>query len=127
MISAATAQRTLARALPPWWLLLITGIGWVLVALVLLRFDYTSVSAISILFGVVAIMAGVAEIGVLILARGWWKLLHGFLVVVFIAAGIVAFIHPGNTFRALAAVFSFFLVLAGIVDIVISISARHEI
>ena len=127
MISAATTQRTLARALPPWWLLLITGIGWVLVALILLRFDYTSVSAISILFGVVAIMAGVAEIGVLILARGWWKVLHAFLVVVFIAAGIVAFVHPGNTFRALAAVFSFFLVFAGTFDIIISISARHEI
>jgi uncharacterized membrane protein HdeD (DUF308 family) len=49
------------------------------------------------------------------------------IVVVFIAAGVVAFIHPGDTFRALAAVFSFFLVFAGTFDIIISISARHEI
>jgi uncharacterized membrane protein HdeD (DUF308 family) len=94
MISAAAAERTLARALPPWWLVLITGLGWMLVGLIVLRFDYTSVSAISILFGAVAIAAGVMEIGVLIMAKGWWKLLHGFLVVVFIATGIVAFIHP---------------------------------
>ena len=107
--------------------MLITGIGWVLVALILLRFDYSSVSAISILFGVVAIMAGVAEIGVLILARGWWKVLHALLVVVFIAAGIVAFVHPGNTFVALAAVFSFFLLFAGIFDIIFAIAARHEV
>jgi uncharacterized membrane protein HdeD (DUF308 family) len=127
MISAAAAQRTLARALPPWWLFLITGIGWMLVALIVLRFDYRSVSAISILFGIVAIAAGVLEIGVLILAQGWWKLLHALLVVIFIAAGIVAFIHPGNTFAALAAVFSFFLIFAGTFDIVISIAARHEI
>jgi uncharacterized membrane protein HdeD (DUF308 family) len=127
MSSIAAAQRTLGRVLPPWWLLLVTGIGWMLVALILLRFDYSSVNAISILFGIVAIAAGVIEIGVLILARGWWKLLHGFLVVVFIAAGIVAFVHPGNTFRALAAVFSFFLVLAGTMDIIVSISARREI
>jgi uncharacterized membrane protein HdeD (DUF308 family) len=127
MISAATAERTLGRALPPWWLMLLTGIGWTLVALIVLRFDYTSVSAISILFGVVAIMAGVLEIGVLILAAGWWKLLHGLLAFVFIAAGVVAFIHPGNTFAALAAVFSFFLIFAGTFDIIISISARHEI
>ena len=127
MISAATADRTLARVLPPWWLLLITGIGWTLVGLIVLRFDYTSVSAISILFGIVAIAAGVLEIGVLILARGWWKLLHAVLVVVFIAAGIVSFVHPGDTFLALAAVFSFFLVFAGTFDIIISISARHEI
>jgi uncharacterized membrane protein HdeD (DUF308 family) len=127
MISAAAAERTLARSLPPWWLVLITGIGWILVGLIVLRFDYTSVSAISILFGVVAIAAGVMEIGVLFMAAGWWKLLYGVLAVVFIAAGIVAFIHPGNTFRALAAVFSFFLIFAGTFDIIISISTRHEI
>ena len=123
----ATEQRTLGRLLPPWWLLLITGIAWVLLAVILLRFDYTTVSAISILFGIVAIAAGVLEIGVLILAAGWWKLLHGLLALAFIAAGIVAFVHPGNTFAALAAVFSFFLVIAGTFDIVISISVRHEI
>jgi uncharacterized membrane protein HdeD (DUF308 family) len=127
MISAAAAQRTLGRVLPPWWLFLITGIGWTLVALILLRFDYTSVSAISILFGIVAIAAGVLEIGVLILAHGWWKLLHAILAVAFIVAGVVAFIHPGDTFAALAAVFSFFLVFAGTMDIIISISTRHEI
>jgi len=127
MISAAAAERTLARALPPWWLVLITGIGWMLVGLIVLRFDYTSVSAISILFGFVAIAAGVMEIGVLMLAEGWWKLLHGILVVVFIATGIVAFIHPGNTFAALAAVFSFFLIFAGTFDIIIAIATRHEI
>jgi uncharacterized membrane protein HdeD (DUF308 family) len=79
----------------------------------LLRFDYTSVSAISILFGIVALAAGVLEIGVTVLADGWWKLLHGVLALVFIVAGIVAFVHPGDTFAALAAVFSFFLIFAG--------------
>jgi uncharacterized membrane protein HdeD (DUF308 family) len=126
-MSSFAVRRSLARALPPWWLLLITGTGWMLVAVILLRFDYTSVSAISILFGIVAVMAGVLEIGVLILAAGWWKLLHAVLAFVFIAAGIVAFIHPGDTFRALAAVFSFFLIIAGTFDIIISISARREI
>ena len=62
MASVAAAKRTLGRTLPPWWWLLITGIAWMLVALILLRFDYTSVSAISILFGVVAIMAGARSI-----------------------------------------------------------------
>ena len=127
MISAATAQRTLARALPPWWLMLITGIGWTLVGLIVLRFDYTSVSAISLLFGFVALAAGFMEIMGMFLASGWWKLLNIILAVVFIVAGIVAFIHPGDTFRALAAVFSFFLIFAGTFDIIISISARHEI
>lgn len=129
MVSKAKgdAERTLGRTLPPWWLLLITGIGWILVGLIVLRFDYTSVSAISILFGCVAIAAGVLEIGMVFIAAGWWKLFYAVLAVVFIVAGIVAFIHPGNTFEALAAVFSFFLIFAGTWDIIVSISTRHEI
>jgi uncharacterized membrane protein HdeD (DUF308 family) len=121
------AQRTLGRVLPPWWLFLITGIAWTLVALILLRFDYTTVSAISILFGFVAIAAGVVETGVTVLANGWWKLLSGFLAVAFLASGVISFIHPGDTFVALAAVISFFLVFAGTFDIITAISVRHEI
>jgi uncharacterized membrane protein HdeD (DUF308 family) len=123
----ADAERTLGKVLPPWWLVLITGIAWIVVGVIVLRFDYSSVSAISILFGCVAIAAGILEIGALIIAAGWWKLFHAILVVVFIVAGIVAFIHPGNTFTALAAVFSFFLIFAGTWDIIMSISTRREI
>jgi uncharacterized membrane protein HdeD (DUF308 family) len=126
MFSIAAAQRSLARTLPPWWVFLVTGVGWMLLALIVLRFDYTSVSAISILFGIVALIAGALEIGVTIVADGWWKILHGLLAVVFIVAGIVAFVHPGDTFRALAAVFSFFLIFAGTFDIIESISVRRE-
>jgi uncharacterized membrane protein HdeD (DUF308 family) len=127
MISAARAERTLGRVLPPWWLVLITGIGWILVGLIVLRFDYTSVNAISLLFGFVAIAAGAMEVGVAFLAAGWWKAFHIILAVAFIVAGIVAFIHPGNTFAALAAVFSFFLIFAGTWDIIVAISTRNEI
>jgi uncharacterized membrane protein HdeD (DUF308 family) len=127
MSIAAATHRTLGRVLPPWWLFLITGVGWMLVALIVLRFDYRSVNAIAILFGIVAIAAGVLEIGMTILADGWWKLLYGVLAIVFIATGIVSFIHPGDTFLALAAVISFLLVFAGTFDIITAISARREI
>jgi uncharacterized membrane protein HdeD (DUF308 family) len=125
-ISMAT-QRTLGRVLPPWWLFLITGIAWTLVAVIVLRFDYTSVRAVSILFGIVAIFAGVFAIGETFIVPGWWKLLTGLLAVVFIVAGVVSFIHPGNTFLALAAVMSFFLIFAGTIDIITAIAARREI
>lgn len=121
------AQRLLARVLPPWWLLLVTGVAWTLVGVSLLRFDYTSVHAISILFGIVFIAAGIFEIGAMLMAQGWWKLLNLILVVAFIASGVIAFIHPGDTFEALAAVFSFFIIFAGTFDIIESISARKVI
>src|SRR5256885_5840690 len=120
-------QRMLADSLPPWWLLLITGVGWTLVAIILLRFDYTSVSSISLLFGFVALAAGFMEIGMIFLAAGWWKLLNAILALVFIVAGVVAFIHPGDTFLALAAIFSFFLIFSGTFDLITAISARHEV
>jgi uncharacterized membrane protein HdeD (DUF308 family) len=123
----SSADRAVGRLLPPWWLFLITGIAWAIVGLILLRFDYTSVHAISLLFGFVAIAAGVMEVVMTFVAPGWWKLLNGVLAVAFLVSGVVAFVHPGDTFVALAAVFSFFLLFAGIFDIIMSIAARHEI
>jgi uncharacterized membrane protein HdeD (DUF308 family) len=120
-------ERAVGRVLPPWWLFLVTGIGWAIVGLIVLRFNYTSVHAISLLFGFVAIAAGVMEIVMVFVVPGWWKLLNAIFALAFIIAGVVAFVHPGNTFVALAAVFSFFLVLAGIWDIIMAIASRHEI
>ena len=121
------AERQLGDVLPPWWLLLITGIGWSVVGLILLRFNYTSVHAISLLFGFVGIAAGVMEIFMVFMVRGWWKLLNGVLAVAFLVAGVTAFVHPGDTFLALAAIFSFFLLFAGLFDIIQSIAARNEV
>ena len=121
------AERQLGRVLPPWWLLLITGLGWSLVGLILLRFNYTSVHAISLLFGFVGIAAGVMELVMVFMAAGWWKLLNAVLAIAFFTAGVVSFVHPGNTFLALAAIFSFFLIFAGTFDIIMSIAARHEV
>jgi uncharacterized membrane protein HdeD (DUF308 family) len=118
-------RRAVARALPPWWLFLITGISWMVVSLIVLRFDYTSVSSIALLFGFVALAAGVAEIGMMLLADGWWKVLNLVLAITFFVAGIVAFIHPGDTFAALAAVFSFLLIFAGAFDIIYAFAARR--
>ena len=39
----------------------------------------------------------------------------------------VAFVRPGDTFVALAAIFSFLLVIAGTFDIIFAISARKEV
>jgi uncharacterized membrane protein HdeD (DUF308 family) len=127
MISTAPSQRLLARWLPPWWIMLIFGVAWTLVAIILLRFDYTSVHSISLLFGFVAIAAGIVEVVMVFVAAGWWKLLNAILALVYLAAGVVAFIHPGDTFLALAAIFSFFLIFAGTFDLIQSISMRNEI
>jgi uncharacterized membrane protein HdeD (DUF308 family) len=124
---AQAAERTFARALPPWWIFLLTGIAWELVAVIVLRFDYGSISAIAALFGVVAIVAGLLEAAMATIVSGWQRLLSLVLAVAFVATGVISFIHPGDTFEALAAVVSFFLILAGTFDIITAISVRKEI
>ena len=39
--------------------------------------------------------------------------------------GIIAFVHPGNTFAALAAVMSFYFVLKGILSVGLAITLRR--
>ena len=46
---------------PLWWILLITGSLWSIFALIVFRFDYTTVSALSILLGTVCICAALFE------------------------------------------------------------------
>jgi uncharacterized membrane protein HdeD (DUF308 family) len=109
-----------------WWLFLLTGIAWLLFSIIVFRFDYTTVSSISILFGVVAIAAGVNELFAVGVATRWWKVLHILLAVIFIVVGFVAFWHPGDTFAALAAVISFFFIYKGAFDIVLGIATKNE-
>src|SRR5256886_14010620 len=60
-------------------------------------------------------------------ASGWLNLLYGVVAVDCITSGIISFNHPCDTFLALAAVISFFLVFAGTFDIITAISARREV
>jgi len=79
----------LARVLPPWWLFLLTSIGWMLVLLVVLRFDY--VERNRDLFGIVADRGGVLEFGY---RRRIWlvEAVPRSVGGIFIATGIVSFI-----------------------------------
>ena len=117
-------RETLADAGGLWWLFLVTGTAWLLFSVIVFRFDYTTVSAISILFGIVALAAAVVEATTLVWTRGWRRILHGLLALAFFVIGIVSFVHPGDTFKALAAVISFYFVIKGTFDIAISLATR---
>ena len=109
-----------------WWLFLLAGIAWLVFSLVIFRFDITSAASIAILFGVVAIIAGVDEFMAIGVSTTGWKIVHGILGVIFILVGIFAFIEPGTTFEALAAVIGFFFLFKGIFDIAVAIATKGE-
>jgi uncharacterized membrane protein HdeD (DUF308 family) len=109
-----------------WWLFLITGIAWLVFSLIVFRFDITSVGSIGILFGVVAISAGVNEFIALAVSTTGWKIVHGLLGIAFVVVGIFAFIEPGSAFVALASVIGFYFLFKGAFDIAVAIATRDE-
>jgi uncharacterized membrane protein HdeD (DUF308 family) len=109
-----------------WWLFLITGIAWLVFSLIIFRFDITSITTIGILFGVVAIMAGINEFMAIMVSTTGWKIAHGILGVIFVLVGIFAFIEPGSAFAALASVIGFFFLFKGIFDITLAFATRSE-
>jgi uncharacterized membrane protein HdeD (DUF308 family) len=119
-------RQTLADAAGVWWIFLVTGTLWLLFSIIVFRFDYTTVSAISILFGILMLAATVTELAAAALAHGWRRLLHGLLSLAFLVIAIVSFVHPGDTFKALAAVMSFYFVLKGTFDIAVAFATRPE-
>lgn len=109
-----------------WWVFLVTGSAWLLLAVIVFRFSWSTVSAISILFGLAMLGAAAVELLAALAADGWWKLAHGLLCAAFVAIGIVSFAHPGTTFKALAAVMSFYFIIRGGFNIVAALVRRHE-
>jgi hypothetical protein len=68
---------TLADAGRVWRLFLVTGTLWLLFSIIVFRFDYTTVSAISILFGILMLAAAVMEMASVLLTHGLRRIGHG--------------------------------------------------
>jgi uncharacterized membrane protein HdeD (DUF308 family) len=109
---------------PLWWIPLVTGSLWVIFALIVFQFDYTTVSTLSILLGTVCIAAAVFQAAAAFGTHGWWRAANVVLALAFAAIGVAAYAHPENTFKALASIFAFFLLLRGTWDIVVALLVR---
>ena len=107
-------QDVVEEAARRWWFFLVTGIGWLVFALLVFQWDFTTVYAVSILFGCVAIVAGINEFLQMSVSTTGWKITHGILGVLFILAGLWALVHPHNAFATIAALIGFFFLFKGI-------------
>ncbi len=120
------APADVERASAKWWVLLVSGIAWILLSVLVLDADLDSALAVGYLVGGYLIVAGVMELAMIGLVEGW-KWLHGVLGVLFVLGGIAAFTTPFRTYGMLAALTGFFLVLKGTFDVAMAFATRHDV
>src|SRR6516165_5534415 len=104
--SEATEERirggraALWRLAGPWWLFLVTGIAWLIIAWVVLRFTPASITTVGVLLGVLFLLAAVNEFLMGSMGHAWrWA--HILLGIFFIVGAIWAFARPFNAFWSL--------------------------
>ena len=80
-----------------WWVFLVSGIVWLLIAWVVLRGNQTSIAAVGVLIGVVFLLAGINEVGMAAVVPGGWKVWHYILAGIFFLGALWGFIRPVST------------------------------
>jgi uncharacterized membrane protein HdeD (DUF308 family) len=124
VVMAQSLREDMRSATGNWGWFLAAGIAWLLFAFILLSFNYRTVWAIALFFGIAFIMGGIMEFAVAAAAPGW-KWLYVLIGIVSIVAGIIALAWPGQTFLVLSAIAGWLLLFYGIIDIVWAFSTRH--
>jgi uncharacterized membrane protein HdeD (DUF308 family) len=107
-----------------WWVFLLTGIAWLVIAWLVLRMDITSIAAVGVLLGVVFLVASVNEVGLGSLMSGGWKILHYVMALIFFIGGLWSLVRPVDSFFALASVLGLILIFYGTFEIARAFSSR---
>jgi uncharacterized membrane protein HdeD (DUF308 family) len=112
-MGAAEAREAARRAAGWWWIWLVTGIAWIIAALVILQFDQASITTIGVIIGIMFVFAGVQQFVLMAIADSlrWLWAIFG---VLFVIAGVICFISPENTFAALADILGFLFLTVGV-------------
>jgi uncharacterized membrane protein HdeD (DUF308 family) len=100
-----------------WWVELLLGVLWVVIALVVLKFNDASVVTVGLLTGIMFLVFAAELFALAALdqnARWIWALFG----VLLAAAGIVALIHPRNTFAGFADILGFVFLVIGVLWLV---------
>jgi uncharacterized membrane protein HdeD (DUF308 family) len=123
--TAAARERAEARSEAGlWWILVLAGSLWLVFALIVFQFDARSIDAIALLVGLVCLGAAAAELPAAFHAHGGRRLAILLLAAAFAVIGVIALVHPEDSFSTLATIFAFYLLLRGIFDLVGAFLAR---
>jgi uncharacterized membrane protein HdeD (DUF308 family) len=119
----AEAREALGAFSRFWWLWLVFGIAWTIIAVGILQFDEASVTTVGVLIGLMFFVSGLQNFIVAAMAeRGRW--LFAAFGVLFVICGVIAFISPENTFAAIADILGFLFLIVGIFWIIQAFGER---
>jgi uncharacterized membrane protein HdeD (DUF308 family) len=107
-----------------WWLWLISGICWTVIALVVLQFDRASITTVGVLIGLMFLAAGVQNFFFGSLARGAMQWILWIFAVLFVIAGVISLISPEETFAGVADILGFLFLVVGVFWLVEAFAAR---
>jgi len=118
------ARAVLGKMADLWWIWLVAGIAWVIVSLVILQFDESSISTIGILIGILFVLTGLEQFVFAGLSSGGLRFLWMVFGVLFVVGGLVAIFDPANAFTAVADVLGFLFLLVGVFWLIEALSTK---
>ena len=113
----------LAQIARYWWVELLVGVLWAVIAVVVLKFNQASVITVGVLTGLMFLFFAAEEFAVAALDRSY-RWIWGLFGVLLTAAGIVALIHPRNTFAGFADILGFVFLMIGILWMIQAFTER---
>jgi len=116
-------RAALWRLAGPWWMFLLTGVAWLIIAWVALRFTPASIATVGVLLGVLFLFAMVDEF-LIASVRSSWRWLHVVMGVIFAFGAVWSFARPYDAFWTLASILGLLLIFRGTLDIITSVDAR---
>jgi uncharacterized membrane protein HdeD (DUF308 family) len=118
------ARRAIRGMASLWWLWIVFGIFWIVIALVILQFDQASITTVGVLIGAMFLASGAQQLAIAGLAEGsvrWILIIFGVLLLI---AGVIALISPEETFAGIADILGFLFLLVGLFWIIQAFTER---
>ena len=116
-------EAALEKVASYWWVELLLGVFWVVIAVVVLKFNQASVTTVGVLTGLMFLLFAAQEsvLAAVDRPRRWiWAIFS----VLLAASGIVALIHPTATFAGFADILGFVFLLIGVMWMVQAFTER---
>ena len=113
--SRSITNTPMAKVARYWWVELLLGVLWLVIAVVVLKFNHASVATVGVLIGIMFLVFAAEEFALAVLDQGATRWLWAFFGGLLVAAGIVSLIHPRETFAGFADILGFVFLLIGMI------------